>query len=154
MKTIFILFAVCCLNFVAISQDSKVCSMSQKVLERLQINVQNVRIADGTAKGGSRVMIVTYIVNYDSSKHAGELTKVLEIGYAANQNMKARLHEVSAIASNSIGSPLAIINTKILNTETVLLTRDTKRYIESWNVIRYDKNFLPTVLSKSKQIKQ
>lgn len=151
MKKVLMVMLISILSISSFGQDSHVCSQIKKLLKTMDVNVQDVKIADGRSKGGIKAMIITFKVDYSSSNHAKELTHVLESGVVANDKINAKLDEISAIAANRNGSTLAIINATISNTRTFGRTKDPKTFVRSWNVMRVDKGYLSALLSMSKQ---
>jgi hypothetical protein len=147
--TFFLILIHLCI--VTLSQDSYVCNMIKSTLEFMKIDVQDVKIADGRAKGGVRMLIVTFKVNSNHDQHAAELTNVLECGLVANNRLSGNIDEISTVASDRFGNALAIVNTKVSSTQLFMKSKDAERYIKSWNVMRIDNSYLSSILSLSKQ---
>jgi hypothetical protein len=66
--------------------DSVLEAMTRKAAESMGIKVRSVRITDGRANGGERVLIILFTSATADRPDFGELTKVLECGYALNQH--------------------------------------------------------------------
>lgn len=151
MKKLSYLILLIGLNITIFAQDSHVCNMIEKTLDYMDIKVQDVRIADGRAKGGIRMLIITYKANSTRDKQAVELTNVLESGIVANDKLDGNIDETSAVIADNFGNTLAIVNTTVSATRTFQRRKDAENYVKSWNVMRVDKSFLSSLLSMSKQ---
>ncbi len=108
MKKLSYLILLIGLNITIFAQDSHVCNMIEKTLDYMDIKVQDVRIADGRAKGGIRMLIITYKANSTRDKQAVELTNVLESGIVANDKLDGNIDETSAVIADNFGNTLAM----------------------------------------------
>ncbi|NQU87437.1 MAG: hypothetical protein HQ541_16915 [Mariniphaga sp.] len=152
MKKSFLIITFILIIFSGFSQDKYTCDMIKKTLKSIDVYVTDIKIADGRKNGGVRSMIVTYTANLLPKNQAGEITKVLECLKVANEKLNADLDEISAVIGDMDGKALAVINVSKAIVNNYYRTKNTEEYVKSWNVYRVNKNFLPSLLSHSKQI--
>ncbi len=131
--------------------DNRAISSSIKsLLEYMDVNVQEVKIADGSSNGGTRNLIMSIIANPDRSKQAAELTKVMECGIVANDKHSANIDETTVVVGDVNGDALAMITVKLSDTEIFQRTKKAEAYVKKWTVLRYDENYLSNLLSLAK----
>jgi hypothetical protein len=122
----------------------------KSLIDYMEIDIQDVKIADGKIEGGVRNMIISIVANSDKSMHASELTKVLECGNLANEKFNADLDETTVIIGNSSGDAMAAITVKVTDIEIFQRTKEAELYVSKWTVLRYDKSYLSNLLSLAK----
>ena len=126
------------------ASDSSIIATVEATLASVGVNVQEVKIADGKSKGGERVLIVTYFhTRASEADRAGEIVKVLESCYVANEKMNSGFESVAAVAGASADRTSAVISVRAGEVASFMVSRDPSTYMKSWKVILYDPNFLP-----------
>ena len=123
------------------ASDQTVETSTKAALQILNINVQSVELSDGTAKGGVRGLIISYTINPSRSKHVGELTSVLECGFAANNSMNANIDETSAVVGDALGNAIGVFSVKVSKTRQFFVDKDAEKYARSWNVLLLNRNY-------------
>ncbi len=131
------------------TSDAKVISTTKTQLKRHHIDVRDIRIADGRAKGGERAMIITYAHGREEKNHLAEIVKVLQTGSLANEHLKAEIDSVVAIVGDKLGRTKMTITVKSRDAELFLNTKDsfenTENYLKKWTVAILDRRFLPKI---------
>ncbi|MEE9419425.1 MAG: hypothetical protein V3W43_08100 [Desulfatiglandaceae bacterium] len=123
--------------------DSKIITLAKATLKYMGIDVIDVKIADGRAKGGERVIIITYMYTLeDEGARLSELVKILEMGQTLNK-MNAKIDVVRAIAGDRYGKASAIITINASDATWFIRTKDATGYLKRWNVYLLQSNFLP-----------
>jgi len=126
------------------ASDAEISLTTKATLQSLNIDVRDVKISDGRAKGGERAMIITYIHTPGrEGEQIAEIVKVLESGYAANKHMRADIDSVAAIVGNRRGRAMAAIAVMSRDAEWFARTEDSLGYLKKWTVAILDRGFLP-----------
>lgn len=148
-QILFTLFIL--MPYLLVAQDSYLCSQVKSALDILKVDYESVEIADGRKNGGGRNLIISYRTSYDHDTQIQELIAVLESSYVLNKNSNARLDEVTAVVGSKSGISLAVITTKVYNVNQYMIDRNAEKYVKTWTVLRFDKNYLPQLLALAKQ---
>ncbi len=147
MKRASIAVFICILFLAGVLQaesDPEIITLATATLKYIGIDVIDVKIADGRAKGGERVMIITYKYTLeDEGARLSELVKILEMGQALNNAMSAKIDAVAAIAGDRYGKAAAIITINAGDAAWFIRTKDSLGYLKKWNVDLFQSNFLP-----------
>jgi hypothetical protein len=142
-KAVIFLFILGFSISLGAESDSYMCSMAKSTLKSINVNVKDIKIADGKAKGGERALIITFITNLKAGEQLVELVKILEMGHVLNNKMNARLDTVTAIAGNILGKSRGIINVKVKDVTWFMRTKDSRGYLKRWTVAIMDESYLP-----------
>jgi len=140
--------AFICIWFLAgvlqAESDYEIITLSTATLKYMGIDLIDVKIADGRAKGGERVMIITYKYTLeDEGARLSELVKILEMGHTLNNKMSAKIDAVAAVAGDRYGKASAIITINAGDAAWFIRTKDAMGYLKRWNVNLLQSNFLP-----------
>ncbi len=131
-------------NTVAAASDSEIISRTETALRSLHIDLREVKIADGRAKGGERAMIISYVhTSGRESDRMGEVIKVLGSGYIANKHSRAEIDSVVAIVGDKRGRAKAAITVKSRDAQWFVKTKDALGYMKKWTVANLDRSFMP-----------
>ncbi len=131
-------------NTATATSDAEIILTTEAALRSLHIDVRDVKISDGRAKGGERAMIITYVhTSGRESDRMSEVIKVLESGYAANKHSRAEIDSVVAIVGDKRGRAKAAITVKSRDAQWFVKTKDALGYMKKWTVANLDRSFMP-----------
>lgn len=128
--------------------DAERCSLIEGTLKSINVNVLSVKIADGRANGGERVLIVLFKSNIDPDQHGPELVKVFECGHILNKKTKANLDSVAAVVGNAVGNSRAIVAVKVSAVTQFMRDKNAEVYMRKWTMKRMDKTYLTIFASR------
>lgn len=151
-KTLTIIITFILFASIGFSQDSNICSLTKKLIKREHINVNSVEIADGRTNGGIRNLLVSYTISTNSNMHVKELGFILDCLNTFNTKKNADLDEITVIIGDSKGKAVAIVNVKKRDAEQFSINKNSLQYVKKWNVSRYNKHFIPSLLSLANNI--